>query len=671
MNTDDYKEIFAEEAEENVSAMNNALLEFEKNTGDLSPVNELFRSAHTLKGMAATMGYDRMAGFTHVMEEALDGIREGSIRTEKGIIDILFRAVDVIEFFLASIKESGVDSSEKSREVEEQIKRALGKENAVKEGGAAVKKEPPPAAAGMPLEIGPGILKEAESEGLKVYEVKVIIAKGCAFKNVRAFMVTRNLSEKGEIIKSNPPSKDIEEGNFDKFFYLGYVSKLDAGEIKNIVMKIAEIEGAVVNEMKEPENEGQGGKEKKEEPAEEKKETGGGPKKESVVSQSVRVNIEKLDFLMNLVGELVINKIRLDQISKQSGNRELEETVEEFDRIIDELQLEVTDVRMLPVSHIFNRYPRMVRDLAMKEGKEIDLEIEGGDIEIDRTVLEEIHEPLLHLIRNSIAHGIEKPEKREIGGKVRKGAIKLSARRERNSVIIEVADDGRGIDTANVRKKALEKGIVKEERLRNMPDDEAVNIVAMPGFSTKEVTDGLSGRGVGVDVVKTKVERFGGIFKIENFPGEGVKFILKLPLTLAIIQSLLVEAAGNTYAVPVIHTTETVEIPSADVKVMQKKRVVIIREDVIPLLSLSELLGKKREERELIEAVIVEVRDRQIALEVDRVLGQQEIAIKSLGDFLKYAKGFSGVTILGDGRVSLILDIQGLLESVNLEEIKA
>ncbi|HRU38813.1 MAG TPA: chemotaxis protein CheA, partial [Candidatus Goldiibacteriota bacterium] len=492
---------------------------------------------------------------------------------------------------------------------------------------------------------------------------EVNIAKTCAFKNVRAFMVVRNLSEKGEIIKSVPSGRDIEEGNIEGALRLGFVSAIGAEEIEKIIMKISEIESVSVRTLgteKPPENAAA-----KPVPPEKAGKTAS-KKDKAGVTQSVRVNIEKIDALMNLVGELVITKIRLDQITREKKFNMLVEAVDEFDRIIDDLQIEVTDVRMLPVSQIFDRYPRVVRDLAAEAGKQVECEITGGDIEIDRTVLEEINEPVMHLVRNAVAHGIETPQQREMAGKAKKGLIRLSARRERNSVIIEVSDDGRGIQVEKVRQKAVEKGIVTRERASLMTPEEIVNLVALPGFSTMEKADQVAGRGVGVDVVKTKVEAFGGVFRIENYEGEGCKFIMKLPLTLAIIQSLLVKCGGAVYAMPVIHTTETIEVPAADVRMIQKKRVIILRGEVLPVVSLAELLKKQRKESDIINLVIVEARDRKIGLEVDSVVGQQEVAIKSLGEFLKYAKGFSGVTILGDGSISLIIDIQALLETGTL-----
>jgi two-component system chemotaxis sensor kinase CheA len=666
MSMENYRDVFLEEARENITNLNRALLDFEKNIEDLTPVNELFRAAHTLKGMSATMGYDKLAGFTHVLEEVLDTIRAGKIKAGLEIMNLLFKSVDSLEEFIDNITVNNADVSSDAAIITAEIKKQLGAGSGESGVNAENRSKPAqaqvlsavaagPAGTAPDIEIEPDIAAEAAKQGLRAYKIFIKLADNCAFKSVRAFMVSRNLSEKGEIIKSFPAAKEIEEGNFENSFQLGYVSALDPSEVKKLLIKISEITDVNVTEVNAPAAEeipvaavpGTT-------PVETLHRKGG-------TSQSVRVNVEKLDILMNLVGELVINKIRFDQIAKEKKYELLNETVEEFDRVIDELQIEITSVRMLPVSHIFDKYPRVVRDLAVQAGKQIDLEISGGDIEIDRTVLEEINEPILHLIRNSVAHGIEMPEEREKAGKSKKGVIRLGARRERNSVIIEVSDDGRGVSVSKVKKKAIEKGLITEDRSRTMSDDEIVSIIALPGFSTAENVNQVSGRGVGVDVVKTKVEAFGGIFKIENYPGEGMKSILKLPLTLAIIQALLVKVNKQTYSLPVLHTIETIEVETKDVKYIQERKVIVLREEVIPLVSLAELLNNPYTEKDVIQIVIVEVRDKKIAIEVDKVLGQQEVAIKSLGDMLKYAKGFSGVTILGDGRISLIVDIPSLL----------
>lgn len=657
MNIENYRDVFLEEAEENIKKFNISLLVFEKNTKDLTPINDLFRVAHTIKGMAATMGYDKLAEFTHNLEEILDSIRNGSLFVSEKIIDALFKSIDIIQEFVENIKEKNIDFANNSKEIISIIKEIL-KFSDIKEIKEKEKETKSTSTVlAEDLIIPDIIIDEAYSKGYKVYSIKVYISHSCTFKNVRAFMIVRNLSEKGEIISSSPSSKDIEEGNFEKVIQFGFISNAETSDIEKAVLKIAEIEKVEINIIEKPEDK----KEKKEISGEEKKSI----EKKTSLSQSVRINVEKIDALMNLVGELVITKIRLDQITREKNFQILKDAVDEFDRIINQLQTEVTDVRMLPVSHIFEKYPRVIRDLAVEFGKDIDCEIAGSDIEIDRTVLEEINEPLLHLVRNAVSHGIETPKQREIAGKPGKGLIKIEARRERNSVIIEVSDDGRGISIEKVKNKAIEKNIISEERAKYMTTDEIINLITIPGFSTADSVSKISGRGVGVDVVKTKVEGFGGILKIESTEGEGSKFIMKLPLTLAIVQALLIKIGKSTFALPVIHTTEILEIPRSELKKIQKKDVIILRGEVIQVISLSDLLRKKKtEEKEIMNLVIVESRDKRIAIEVDVVLGQQEIAIKSLGDFSKYAKGFSGVTILGDGSISLILDIQALLEGM-------
>ncbi len=654
MNIENYKDVFLEEAEENIKNFNISLLVFEKNTGDLTPINELFRVAHTIKGMAATMGYDKLTEFTHNLEEILDNLRNGTLSTTSNIIDILFKSIDTIQEFVENIRERNIDFSNNAKEIINSIKEVL------KYSGKKEVKEEIRISYQVPEEkisIPENIINEAYSRGLNVYGIKIHVSHSCTFKNVRAFMVVRNLSEKGEIITSIPSSKEIEEGNFEKIIQFGFISNAESSDIEKSIMKISEIEKVEVYKIEKTEIE----KEKSvAEPEEEKTK-----EKKFSLAQSVRINVEKIDALMNLVGELVITKIRLDQITREKKFQMLKEAVDEFDRIINQLQTEVTDVRMLPVSHIFEKYPRVIRDLAVEFGKQVDCEIIGSDIEIDRTVLEEINEPLLHLVRNAVAHGIETPQQREIAGKPKKGLIKIEAKRERNSVIIEVSDDGRGISLEKIKKKAIEKNIISEERAKYMTAEELINLITLPGFSTADKVDKISGRGVGVDVVKTKVESFGGLLKIESYEGEGAKFIMKLPLTLAIVQALLIKLGKSTFALPVIHTTEILEISRTELKKIQKKDVIILRGEVIQIVPLAELLRRKKsEEKEIMNLVIVESRDKRIAIEVDQVLGQQEVAIKSLGDFSKYAKGFSGVTILGDGSISLILDIQALLEGI-------
>ena len=469
MNMSNYRDVFIEEAAENISLMNRALIDFEKNTSDLTPVNELFRAAHTLKGMSATMGYDRLTEFTHNLEELMDAIRAGELLPGTDTVNILYRSVDIISGFLDSIREQNVDSHEAYRDAVAEIRRILGGKGEKKQvftqasvQAAATKPESYEAAkqpvqsvlAGKNFVIDSYIIDEAVKSGMRVYVIHAGISEKCAFKNVRAFMITRNLGEKGEIVKTDPSPKEIEEGNFKSGFTIGYISALSAEDIGQIVLKIAEVDSADVVEVKRdtPEKKPALQVERHFEEKEDHliseitvSEKGDAGKKSKAGGQTVRVSIEKLDNMLNLVGELVIAKIGLDQVYRkfalEKENKVIKpvmdmftKTVENFDRTIDELQAEVTSVRMLPVSHIFDRYPRVIRDIAADTGKLVETEITGGDIEIDRTVLEEIGEPMIHLIRNAVAHGIESQQERETAGKPKKGLIRLCAR-DRKSVV--------------------------------------------------------------------------------------------------------------------------------------------------------------------------------------------------------------------------------------------
>ncbi|MDH7497833.1 MAG: chemotaxis protein CheA, partial [Syntrophomonadaceae bacterium] len=388
--------------------------------------------------------------------------------------------------------------------------------------------------------------------------------------------------------------------------------------------------------------------------------------------QTVRVDIEKLDSLLNLVGELVINKGRLEQIAAQQRLPELIETIEQVDRITTDLQNVVMKVRMVPVKQVFNRFPRMVRDLAHELGKEIDFVMEGEETELDRTVIDEIGDPLLHLLRNSIDHGMEAPQEREALGKPRSGLLRLSARHQGNNVFIEVSDDGRGIDPAAVRARGVEKGFLSEREAEQMSDEAVIALLFQPGFSTAAAVTDISGRGVGLDVVKSKIEALNGEIAVDSRPGRGTAFRIRLPLTLAIIQALLVEVGGETYAIPLGSVDETTMVSAADLKTVQNQEVMLLRGAVLPLARLHSLLevpgaaaalGNGNGQAAADEAYVVVVRkgERQLGLVCDNLLGQQEIVIKSLGRLLAGTSGIAGATILGDGQVALILDVATLV----------
>jgi len=510
------------------------------------------------------------------------------------------------------------------------------------------------------------IISNAETEGYLMYGVHVRLEENCSFKGVRAFMVFKAMSEHGEIIGTQPEAKLLQEGQFEREFKLLLLSKRGKDILKKSLRGIAEVERYDILELKAGELDefwGRGAEPSAGAP--EGAETHGpqAAAQHGRTVQSIRVSIERLDNLQNLIGELVINKIRLSQISKQYDLRELKEALAHFDRITNELQDEVTEVRMVPMEHIFNRFPRMIRDLAKEGGKEVDLLMEGKEIELDRTVLDEINDPLVHLLRNAVDHGVEEPEEREQAGKSRRGLIRLIALREKNHVIIKVEDDGRGLDPALIRRVAVERKLVSPEAVERMTDTEAINLISLPGFTTAKKITEVSGRGVGVDAVRTKIESFGGSLRIESEIGKSSTFTLRMPLTLAIIQALLIRVGKEIYSIPVINTVETLELSSTEIKFVQQREVVLYRDSVLPLVRLNQVLGLPgEEEKNADQAILVsEVGEVRVGLLVDEVLGQQEIAIKSLGPLLKGVRGFAGVTILGDGRIALVLDVPSLV----------
>ncbi len=676
MDTLEYKDLFISESLEHLDQLNQALLALEKDPQNPNALNEIFRTSHTLKGMAATMGFDQITELTHQMENVLDKLRSNVQEVTPEVIDTLFECLDALGMLIEEI--SSADPKHLDLSV---LLSKLNELDSEQHDAAPVKKKAAAKTTAAPArgteqEVTKDHLEDlmthAAQEDYVSYGITVQLEETCAFKGVRAFMVYKGLSEQGEIIASIPGPDVLQEGEFGLEFILVLLSKRSKALIERAIKNVAEIASFSAEVLSEENLEG----------FLEEKQAGGRmlvsnaavkedavPKQQAQqksvnrILQSIRVSIERLDNLQNLVGELIINKIRLMQLSKQYDLSELKEALAQFDRITNELQDEVTEVRMVPMEHIFNRFPRMVRDLAKENGKEIELTMEGKDIELDRTVLDEIHDPLVHLLRNSIDHGIESPEERMAMHKARAGQIRLVATREKNHVIIKVYDNGRGIDPVKVKQVALERGVITRDEAERMTDQDVINLVALPGFTTATKVTEISGRGVGVDAVRTKIESFGGSLSIESEVGQGCTFVLRMPMTLAIIQALLFRVSNEIYAIPVINTVETIEYNATDIKLVQQGEVVLYRNSVLPLVRLHRLLEVPGQENEgQGRAILVtEVGEIRVGLLVDEVLGQQEIAIKSLGQMLKGIRGLSGVTILGDGRIALVLDVPSLV----------
>lgn len=664
MDLSQYMDLFLIEAREHLINLNQSLLELESNSQNVGVLDEIFRAAHTLKGMAATMGFEKVADLTHAMENVLSGLRTHEVEVSDTIINLLFQCLDTLQSMIDNVEARGSDDLPVNELVK--LLEEATTDNFKVTADAAVSEDPEAVIlASFSLELNDfelNIIEQATLSGFNIFHLKVEVDPDSLMKSVRAFMVFRNLEEIGEIVKSVPPAQEIDEGKFEEGFELLLVTREDAAAVNqriNIISEVTLKQCSLFTLEKEGIPKSNTLPEVDTEVNENLPEKHPGEIRfNSKVRQTVRVDIERLDKLMNLVGELVINKTRLGQIGQANNLGELSETVEQFDRILTDLHTIVMKVRMVPVEQVFNRFPRMVRDLAKELGKEINFVIEGKETELDRTVIDEIGDPLVHLLRNSIDHGIEHPNQRRELGKGTVGLLRLSACHEGNNVIIEVEDDGRGIDVERVRAQAIERGLITKET-DQLDENTIINMIFLPGFSTAQQITELSGRGVGLDVVRSKIESLSGTISVESKKGLGSRFVIRLPLTLAIIQALLVKVGQETYAVPLAAVDETMAISSANIKLVQNQEVVILRGNVLPIVRMHRLLEVPdyTSDLDVFYVVVVRKGDGQAGLVVDALIGQEEIVIKSLGKLLGGIPGLTGATILGNGQVSLILDV--------------
>lgn len=676
MNMSQYMSVFIDESKEHLQLLNDALLRLEKDPDNHPTVEEIFRSAHTLKGMSATMGFTRTAELTHNMENVLDLIRNSKLAVTSEIVDVLFECLDRLNLLIDEVIDKGeetTDIEELSKKLESISKGEGSKKTEKKESGAVENAKTVETGKNTSIdfnEFEKQLLEEAGTKKMRAFAINVILDEGCLLKAARTYMVFRTLEEVGEIIKSVPSAQELEEEKFDNSFMIAYVTEKGPEEIKKKIMSISEVKDAVIEniEISETEEEKTDKKEeskdakKSEKSASKQSDDKKGEKANKITT--VRVDTEKLDALMNLVAELVINKTRLAQIGTEYNLQELSETLSHVDRVTSDLQEVVTKVRMVPIENVFSRFPRMVRDLSKELNKEIELVIEGKETELDRTVIDEIGDPLVHLIRNSLDHGIEKPEDRAATGKSREGTILLKAEHEGNNVVITISDNGKGIDKKVIGQKAVEKGIATEEEVALMDDSQILSFIFHSGFSTAAQISDVSGRGVGMDVVKNKIEGLNGQIEVSTKVGEGTVTRIKLPLTLAIIEALLVRLTKETYAIPLANIVETIDIAINTIKVIQNENVIVLRGEVVPIIDLASLLdepGYVKSEKENITVVIVKVGSKKIGIIVEFLIGQQEIVIKSLGKLFTGIKGITGATVLGNGEVALILDVLTLV----------
>lgn len=699
MDVSQYLEIFIDESEEHLQTLSDCIMVLEKEPDNKDTINEVFRAAHSLKGMAGTMGFKRMQHLTHDMENVFQEVRSDRVKVTSGMIDLLFKCLDALEGYLDNIKGTSDEGTEDNeviiKELNDFIAKADGEAEAENKEVSEVK-EATPAATQEEKEGQEKIelteeekkaIREAESNGQHIYAMTVRIQKDCLLKAARAFLVFKAVEDFGQILVYRPSSQDIEDEKFELDFSFFLASEEETDKIVAAAKAVSEIEKVDAEEIhldeylkeaaaQEEQQAKEAATEQKEAPAEvpktaEKKAPAAAAKKQTnakpVTGRTVRVDIEKLDALMNQVSELIIAKNSLVSISSnESGeyqNQSFHEQIEYLERITTNLHESVMKVRMVPIESVVNKFPRMIRDLSRKLGKKMELYMTGEDTELDRTVVDQIGDPLQHLLRNSADHGLEDNATRVERGKPEVGSIFLKAFQEGNNVIIEVGDDGNGIDVAAVRDKAVERGVITAEQAENMSQKEIINLLFLPSFSmAKKITD-ISGRGVGLDVVKSNIEALGGDVEVRTKLGEGTTFIVRLPLTLAIIQALMVEIRDEKYAIALGSIANIESIPVNEIKYVQAQEVIHLRGAVIPLIRLDQVLDmeEKQEEPENLTVVIVKKGDSLAGLVVDNLIGQQEIVIKSLGKYITNNKIISGATILGDGEVALILDVNTLM----------
>ncbi|MCX8150999.1 MAG: chemotaxis protein CheA [Candidatus Bathyarchaeota archaeon] len=669
LDNDQYRELFIEEAKEHIECLTKSMLTLEKEPQNRDIINMLFRSAHTLKGSSGMMGYKDFQELTHKMEDVFDGMRKGNVPTPE-LITVLLECVDALSARLERIQK-GLEGEIEVETLKKRLLAGITKpspEGETKNEGTESNRIQENTLVKLD-DNEKDALQKAKNIGEKGYYINLKFSDDCSFKGIRANMILSKISKIGEIVKTVPDKKELDEESLKQGFKLVVTTKIDEKELERCTQEVLEVENVKVTPIESL------GEDKGQKTAsmlgEEKTfcvgiENGKVTKVLSDVhsAQTVRVKFDQLDKLMNWVGELVINKIALLQATADIKNDGLKRITENIDRLTADLQDLVMQVRMVPVSQIFDRFPRLVRDLSLKKNKKIDLVMEGRDIEVDRTVLDEIGEPLIHLLRNSIDHGIETPSERWQAKKPEKGTIRLSAQRNGDHVIIEVEDDGAGIDPEKIKKAAIKKGFATEVELEKMTREQIINMIFLPGFSTaKEVTD-TSGRGVGMDVVKTKITALGGTVHLETQLGKGTKTTIKLPLTLAIIQAILVNDSGQTFAIPTSQVSEIVRAKKSEVKSLGKTEAIVVRDKVVPVVHLHKVLGLEcAAYEEDLELLITYLNDEnsKIGLVVDSVVRQQDILVKSLSETLSGLKGISGATILGDGQVVLVLDVGQLV----------
>jgi len=705
MDMNAYLSMFIDESNDHLQSLNENLLQLETDPADLSIVQNIFRSAHTLKGMSATMGFEDLASLTHEMENVLDLVRNSKLQMDSFIFDTLFKGLDALETMVQDIIAGGTGQADVSAIIASL--QSIFKGEHLNVGNAAATGESAAAAEGqrgLLDEFQTSVLLQSIEAGQTVFHASVTIREDCMLKAVRAYMVFDFLERSGEVVKSEPSVQDIEQEKFDRSFVVFLISSLSREELEQGILSVSEVAAAEVTVL-DRELLSQLGSlpgqpaatqvaaaaaapvtassaaaaneiaaARAEASARSVASAGAAPAKAgspasnagaSAVSRTIRVDIERLDGLINLFSELLIDRVRLEQLASEIQRNDLTETVEHMARVSADLQSLVLKLRMVPVESVFNRFPRMVRDIAKSLDKKIELIITGADTELDRTVIDEIGDPLVHLLRNSLDHGIEPVADRLAAGKAEAGMVQLRAFHSGNHVFIEIEDDGRGINKEKVKQIAIKNGVLSAEAAERLTEQEINMLIFAPGFSTADKVSDISGRGVGLDVVKTKIASLGGHVSIESTEGSGSRFSIQLPLTLSIISAMLIKLGDEKYALPLSSIVETGLIRQEQIRNIHGSRVMDFRGSVIPVISLSKVLGctsfREAEESET-EIIVIRKGDKLCAIMVDEFIGQSDIVLKSLGKYLTNIPAISGATILGDGQVALIIDPNALIK---------
>ncbi|WP_339163667.1 chemotaxis protein CheA [Siminovitchia sp. FSL W7-1587] len=671
--------VFIDEVDEQLQIMDQEVLALEEDGESKEVIQKLFRAAHTIKGSSATMGFDDMAKLTHAMEHLLDHVRNNRLHVSEALIDLLFKCLDQ----LRQLKDEIVSEEEQRTDVAPLIKEVQSFSQGTGGGNASGQPEGKGETAALFTAETHRKAQALKEKGLRIFQVEVKISPDCGMKSVRAFLIYNELQSWGEMIQTLPAMDSEVDADFQNVYFL-IATQQDAEDIKDLLQSMNEVADVSVvpftarseaqsKPVKKTRSDS-GSAEKK--PAVKRKRQDEA-KQRKQTKQTIRVDVDRLEHLMNLVGELVIDQTRIKQVASDLGRQhsgaeaieELDQVTDHIGRVIGELQESVMKVRMLPIGQLFSRFPRMVRDLSHSLNKEIDLVIEGQETELDRTVIEKIGDPLIHLIRNAVDHGLESTEERIKNNKPEKGLLRINAYHEENQVVITVEDDGAGINPEKIKASAIKKELITTEEAEAMTDEEAIHLIFRPGFSTVANVSDVSGRGVGMDIVRNHIESLNGIIELDSKLGKGTIFKIKLPLTLAIITGLIVGIGERTFIIPMSNVLEIVRVPLDSIQTIKGKSIVVIREQVLPVVWLNDLLQIPRKDRNnrQVPLVIVGLGEKRIALMVDELHGNQEIVVKSLGKYIGKIKYISGATILGDGRVELILEVAGISRVVNDE----